>query len=24
MVMGNTKGMNYADWAAEIDFVSND
>ncbi|MET7684575.1 beta-galactosidase [Streptomyces sp. NPDC005423] len=24
MVMGNTKGMNYADWAAEVDFVSND
>ncbi|MFH8798359.1 beta-galactosidase [Streptomyces sp. NPDC017936] len=24
MVMGNTKGMNYADWADEIDFVSND
>ncbi|OQD56041.1 beta-galactosidase [Streptomyces phaeoluteigriseus] len=24
MVMGNTKGMNYPDWAAEIDFVSND
>ncbi len=24
MVMGNTKGMNYADWASEIDFVSND
>ncbi|MFF5497465.1 beta-galactosidase [Streptomyces aquilus] len=24
MVMGETKGMNYADWAAEIDFVSND
>ncbi|MGW5173594.1 beta-galactosidase [Streptomyces sp. NPDC004082] len=24
MVMGGTKGMNYADWAAEIDFVSND
>jgi beta-galactosidase len=24
MVMGNTKGMHYADWAKEIDFVSND
>ncbi|MBT2415070.1 beta-galactosidase [Streptomyces sp. ISL-12] len=24
MVMGGTKGMNYADWASEIDFVSND
>ncbi|MFI5634288.1 beta-galactosidase [Streptomyces sp. NPDC051664] len=24
MVMGGTKGMNYADWADEIDFVSND
>src|SRR5206468_1662436 len=24
MVMGETSGMNYADWAAEIDFVSND
>ncbi|MHC5903005.1 beta-galactosidase [Streptomyces sp. S6] len=24
MVMGETKGMDYADWAAEIDFVSND
>ncbi|MFF9060535.1 beta-galactosidase [Streptomyces sp. NPDC014882] len=24
MVMGNTKGMDYADWADEIDFVSND
>lgn len=24
MVMGETKGMNYADWAGEIDFVSND
>ncbi|MDT0446536.1 beta-galactosidase [Streptomyces johnsoniae] len=24
MVMGETKGMNYADWAAEVDFVSND
>ncbi|MGQ4336261.1 beta-galactosidase [Streptomyces hayashii] len=24
MVMGGTKGMNYPDWAAEIDFVSND
>ncbi|MHC3454295.1 MULTISPECIES: beta-galactosidase [Streptomyces] len=24
MVMGNTKGMNYPDWAQEIDFVSND
>ena len=24
MVMGGTKGMDYADWAAEIDFVSND
>jgi beta-galactosidase len=24
MVMGGTKGMNYADWAGEIDFVSND
>ncbi|MFF4273463.1 beta-galactosidase [Streptomyces sp. NPDC001536] len=24
MVMGETKGMNYADWAEEIDFVSND
>ncbi|MEU8651924.1 beta-galactosidase [Streptomyces sp. NPDC048737] len=24
MVMGNTKGMNYAEWADEIDFVSND
>ncbi|MEU9309591.1 beta-galactosidase [Streptomyces sp. NPDC048256] len=24
MVMGNTKGMNYPDWASEIDFVSND
>ncbi|MEU1667482.1 beta-galactosidase [Streptomyces sparsogenes] len=24
MVMGETKGMNYPDWADEIDFVSND
>jgi beta-galactosidase len=24
MVMGGTKGMDYADWAPEIDFVSND
>ncbi|MFG1603084.1 beta-galactosidase [Actinoplanes sp. NPDC049265] len=24
MVMGDTRGMNYADWAAEVDFVSND
>ncbi|TDC68852.1 beta-galactosidase [Streptomyces hainanensis] len=24
MVMGETKGMNYADWAGEVDFVSND
>ncbi|MFD3840007.1 beta-galactosidase [Streptomyces sp. NPDC058642] len=24
MVMGQTKGMDYADWAEEIDFVSND
>ena len=24
MVMGNTKGMDYADWAPEIDFVAND
>lgn len=24
MVMGETKGMNYADWATEVDFVSND
>ncbi|EFL28245.1 putative beta-galactosidase [Streptomyces himastatinicus ATCC 53653] len=24
MVTGGTKGMNYADWAGEIDFVSND
>ncbi|MFE0677035.1 beta-galactosidase [Streptomyces sp. NPDC058867] len=24
MVMGNTKGMNYPDWAGEIDFVAND
>ncbi|BEL08152.1 beta-galactosidase [Actinoplanes sichuanensis] len=24
MVMGETKGMNFADWAGEIDFVSND
>ncbi|MEU6003816.1 beta-galactosidase [Streptomyces sp. NPDC047197] len=24
MVMGGTKGMDYADWAGEIDFVSND
>ncbi|MEU3276069.1 beta-galactosidase [Streptomyces antibioticus] len=24
MVMGNTKGMNYPDWAGEMDFVSND
>ncbi|MEU0058729.1 beta-galactosidase [Streptomyces sp. NPDC006334] len=24
MVMGGTKGMNYPDWADEIDFVSND
>ncbi|WP_265520448.1 beta-galactosidase [Oerskovia flava] len=24
MVMGETKGMDYADWAQEIDFVSND
>ncbi|MEU4799339.1 beta-galactosidase [Streptomyces sp. NPDC023327] len=24
MVMGGTKGMNYADWADETDFVSND
>jgi beta-galactosidase len=24
MVMGETKGMDYADWAAEVDFVAND
>ena len=24
MVMGETKGMNYADWAGEVDFVAND
>ncbi|WP_062214855.1 beta-galactosidase [Streptomyces sp. NBRC 109706] len=24
MVMGETKGMHYADWAGEVDFVSND
>ncbi|MEV8064820.1 beta-galactosidase [Streptomyces sp. NPDC085995] len=24
MVMGGTRGMNYADWAGEVDFVSND
>ncbi|RIW41313.1 beta-galactosidase [Micromonospora endophytica] len=24
MVMGETSGMNYADWAAEVDFVAND
>ncbi|WP_129837757.1 beta-galactosidase [Streptomyces sp. RFCAC02] len=24
MVVGETKGMHYADWAAEVDFVSND
>ncbi|NED98206.1 beta-galactosidase [Phytoactinopolyspora alkaliphila] len=24
MVMGQTKGMDYADWASEVDFVSND
>ena len=24
MVMGDTAGMNYADWAAEVDFVAND
>ncbi|WP_017975390.1 beta-galactosidase [Actinopolyspora halophila] len=24
MVTGNAKGMNYADWAGEVDFVSND
>ncbi|SEE16158.1 Beta-galactosidase [Streptomyces sp. 2131.1] len=24
MVMGSTRGMNYPDWAEEIDFVSND
>ncbi|GAA2615997.1 beta-galactosidase [Paractinoplanes durhamensis] len=24
MVMGETKGMDYADWATEVDFVSND
>ena len=24
MVMGETKGMDYADWAHEVDFVSND
>ncbi|MFI2618317.1 beta-galactosidase [Streptomyces sp. NPDC018584] len=24
MVMGGIKGMNYADWAPEVDFVSND
>ncbi|GAA2887426.1 beta-galactosidase [Streptomyces mexicanus] len=24
MVMSGTKGMNYADWAEEVDFVSND
>jgi beta-galactosidase len=24
MVMGETKGMDYADWAQEVDFVSND
>ncbi|HWS36753.1 MAG TPA: beta-galactosidase [Actinoplanes sp.] len=24
MVMGETRGMNYADWATEVDFVSND
>jgi beta-galactosidase len=24
MVMGETKGMDYADWASEVDFVAND
>ncbi|MCM4080245.1 beta-galactosidase [Paractinoplanes hotanensis] len=24
MVMGETRGMDYADWAAEVDFISND
>lgn len=24
MIMGETSGMNYADWAREVDFVSND
>ncbi len=24
MVMPGTKGMNYADWAGEVDFVAND
>lgn len=24
LIMGETKGMNYADWAAEVDFVAND
>ncbi len=24
MIMDETKGMNYADWASEVDFVSND
>ena len=24
MVMGETRGMDYADWAAEVDFVAND
>ncbi|GAA1571283.1 beta-galactosidase [Dactylosporangium maewongense] len=24
LLMGETKGMNYADWAAEVDFVAND
>ncbi|WP_250008814.1 beta-galactosidase [Actinoplanes sp. M2I2] len=24
MVMGETKGMDYADWAAEVDFIAND
>jgi beta-galactosidase len=24
MVMGETKGMDYADWASEVDFISND
>lgn len=24
MVMGESRGMNYADWAGEVDFVSND
>jgi beta-galactosidase len=24
LLMGDTKGMNYADWAADVDFVAND